>query len=252
MKIIKTGKPLSERESESLNIYLNEIGKETILSDDEEKQLSQQIMAGGAAAEQAIGKLTSANLRFVVSIAKQYVDRGVAILDLISEGNIGLMKAARSFDGSRGLRFVGYAEPFVRKAVEAAVNEQSGIFRLPKHEHSAEEKANSRAFSVDAPLQNGKNVNLLSILSDPTAARPDQQALETSVKEELLEAMNILDNRERNVVEAFYGIGQPHLTFAEIGEKMGLKRERVRQIRNKAVRKLNRNTTSDMLKAYLE
>ena len=244
MKIIKTGKPLSERESESLNIYLNEIGKETILSDDEERQLSQQIMAGGAAAERAIGKLTSANLRFVVSIAKQYVDRGVAILDLISEGNIGLMKAARSFDGSRGLRFVGYAEPFVRKAVEAAVNEQSGIFRLPKHEHSAEEKANSRAFSVDAPLQNGKNVNLLSILSDPTAARPDQ--------EELREAMNILDNRERNVVEAFYGIGQPHLTFAEIGEKMGLKRERVRQIRNKAVRKLNRNTTSDMLKAYLE
>ena len=139
MKIIKTGKPLSERESESLNIYLNEIGKETILSDDEEKQLSQQIMAGGAAAERAIGKLTSANLRFVVSIAKQYVDRGVAILDLISEGNIGLMKAARSFDGSRGLRFVGYAEPFVRKAVEAAVNEQSGIFRLPKHEHSAEQ-----------------------------------------------------------------------------------------------------------------
>ncbi len=106
MKIIKTGKPLSERESESLNIYLNEIGKETILSDDEEKQLSKQIMAGGAAAERAIGKLTSANLRFVVSIAKQYVDRGVAILDLISEGNIGLMKAARSFDGSRGLRFV--------------------------------------------------------------------------------------------------------------------------------------------------
>ena len=252
MKIIKTGKPLSERESESLNIYLNEIGKETILSDDEEKQLSQQILAGEAAAERAIGKLTSANLRFVVSIAKQYVDRGVAILDLISEGNIGLMKAARSFDGSRGLRFVGYAEPFVRKAVEAAVNEQSGIFRLPKHEHSAEEKANSRAFSVDAPLQNGKNVNLLNILSDPTAARPDQEALETSVKEELREAMNILDNRERNVVEAFYGIGQPHLTFAEIGEKMGLKRERVRQIRNKAVRKLNRNTTSDMLKAYLE
>lgn len=252
MKIIKKGKPLSERESESLNIYLNEIGKETILSDDEEKLLSQQILAGGAAAERAIGKLTSANLRFVVSVAKQFVDRGVAILDLISEGNIGLMKAARSFDGSRGLRFVGYAEPFVRKAIEAAVNEQSGIFRLPKHENSAEEKANSHAFSVDAPLQNGKNVSLLSILADPTAARPDQEALETSVKEELLEAMNILDNRERNVVEAFYGIGQPHLTFAEIGEKMGLKRERVRQIRNKAVRKLNRNTTSDMLKAYLE
>ena len=186
-----------------------------------------------------------------MAIAKQYTDRGVAILDLISEGNIGLMKAAMSFDGSRGLRFVGYAEPFVRRAIEAAVNEQSGIFRLPKHENSPEEKANSRAFSVDAPLENGKNMSLLSVLSDPNAARPDQEVLEASVKEELMQAMNILNQREKNVVEAFYGIGQPHLTFAEIAEKMGLKRVRVRQIRNKAVRKLNRNTTSDMLKAYL-
>ena len=114
MKKIKTGKPLSERESESLNLYLNEIGKEELLSDDEENKLSQQIQQGGASSERAINKLTSANLRFVVAIAKQYTDRGVAILDLISEGNIGLMKAAMSFDGSRGLRFVGYAEPFVR------------------------------------------------------------------------------------------------------------------------------------------
>lgn len=251
MKKIKTGKPLSERESESLNLYLNEIGKEELLSDDEENKLSQQIQQRGASSERAINKLTSANLRYVVAIAKQYTDRGVAILDLISEGNIGLMKAAMSFDGSRGLRFVGYAEPFVRRAIEAAVNEQSGIFRLPKHENSPEEKANSRAFSVDAPLENGKNMSLLSVLSDPNAARPDQEVLEASVKEELMQAMNILNQREKNVVEAFYGIGQPHLTFAEIAEKMGLKRERVRQIRNKAVRKLNRNTTSDMLKAYL-
>ena len=252
MKKIKTGKPLSERESESLNLYLNEIGRETLLSDDEEKLLSQQILAGGAAADRAMNKLTSANLRFVVSVAKRYTDRGVAILDLISEGNIGLMKAALSFDGNRGLRFVAYAEPFVRKAIEAAVNAQSGIFRLPKGERSPEERAGSHAFSVDAPLQNGKNVSLLSVLADPAAARPDKKVLETSVKEELLEAMTVLNERERNVVEAFYGIEQPHLTFAEIGEKMGLKRERVRQIRNTAVRKLSRNTTSDMLKAYLE
>lgn len=105
---------------------------------------------------------------------------------------------------------------------------------------------------MDAPLQNGKNVSLLSVLADPAATRPDKKVLETSVKEELLEAMTVLNERERNVVEAFYGIEQPHLTFAEIGEKMGLKRERVRQIRNTAVRKLSRNTTSDMLKAYLE
>jgi RNA polymerase primary sigma factor len=251
MRKIKTGKPLSERENESLNTYLDEIGKEMLLSDDEEQQLALKIQNGGSAAERAVEKLVTANLRFVVSVAKMYTDNGVAITDLISEGNIGMMKAARSFDGNRGRRFVGYAESFVRDAIIHAINEQSGIYNLPKNENNKEEKENSRAFSVDAPLQNGKNLSLLSILSDPDAQRPDKLVLDESIKAELLESMDVLDDRERRVVQAFYGIGRDNMTFAEIGEDMGLKRERVRQIRDKAVRKLGKNTTNDTLKAYL-
>ena len=251
MKKIKTGKPLSERENESLNRYLDEIGKELLLSDDEEKQLAEKIQNGGRVGERAVEKLATANLRFVVSIAKQYNDNGVAITDLISEGNIGILKAALTFDGSRGKRFVGYAEPFIRDAIVHAINEQSGIYNLPKDERNREEKENSRAFSVDAPLQNGKNLSLLSVLFDPDAPRPDKLALDESIKAELLQAMDVLNDRERRIVQAFYGIGQDSITFAEIGENMGLKRERVRQIRDKAVRKLGKNTTNDTLRAYL-
>lgn len=251
MRKIKTGKPLSERENESLNRYLDEIGKELLLSDDEEKQLAEKIQNGGRVGERAVEKLATANLRFVVSIAKQYNDNGVAITDLISEGNIGILKAALTFDGSRGKRFVGYAEPFIRDAIVHAINEQSGIYNLPKDERNREEKENSRAFSVDAPLQNGKNLSLLSVLFDPDAPRPDKLALDESIKAELLQAINVLNDRERRIVQAFYGIGQDSITFAEIGENMGLKRERVRQIRDKAVRKLGKNTTNDTLRAYL-
>ncbi len=251
MRKIKTGKPLSERENESLNRYLDEIGKELLLSDDEEKQLAEKIQNGGRVGERAVEKLATANLRFVVSIAKQYNDNGVAITDLISEGNIGILKAALTFDGSRGKRFVGYAEPFIRDAIVHAINEQSGIYNLPKDERNREEKENSRAFSVDAPLQNGKNLSLLSVLFDPDAPRPDKLALDESIKAELLQAMDVLNDRERRIVQAFYGIGQDSITFAEIGENMGLKRERVRQIRDKAVRKLGKNTTNDTLRAYL-
>ena len=242
---------MSERENESLNRYLDEIGKELLLSDDEEKQLAEKIQNGGRVGERAVEKLATANLRFVVSIAKQYNDNGVAITDLISEGNIGILKAALTFDGSRGKRFVGYAEPFIRDAIVHAINEQSGIYNLPKDERNREEKENSRAFSVDAPLQNGKNLSLLSVLFDPDAPRPDKLALDESIKAELLQAMDVLNDRERRIVQAFYGIGQDSITFAEIGENMGLKRERVRQIRDKAVRKLGKNTTNDTLRAYL-
>ena len=251
MRKIKTGKPLSERENGSLNRYLDEIGKELLLSDDEEKQLAEKIQNGGRVGERAVEKLVTSNLRFVVSIAKLYTDNGVAITDLISEGNIGMMKAAQSFDGSRGSRFVGYAEPFIRDAIVHAINEQSGIYNLPKDERNREEKENSHAFSVDAPLQNGKNLSLLSVLSDPDAPRPDKLALDESIKAELLQAINVLNDRERRVVQAFYGIGQDSITFAEIGVNLGLKRERVRQIRDKAVRKLGKNTTNDTLRAYL-
>ena len=251
MRKIKTGKPLSERENESLNRYLDEIGKELLLSDDEEKQLAEKIQNGGRVGERAVEKLVTSNLRFVVSIAKLYTDNGVAITDLISEGNIGILKAALTFDGSRGKRFVGYAEPFIRDAIVHAINEQSGIYNLPKDERNREEKENSRAFSVDAPLQNGKNLSLLSVLFDPDAPRPDKLALDESIKAELLQAMDVLNDRERRIVQAFYGIGEDSITFAEIGVNMGLKRERVRQIRDKAVRKLGKNTTNDTLRAYL-
>lgn len=251
MRKIKTGKPLSERENESLNTYLDEIGKELLLSDDEEKELSEKIQNGGSAGGRAVDKLVKANLRFVVSIAKTYTDNGVAITDLISEGNIGMMKAALSFDGSRGKRFVSYAESFVRDAIIHAINEQSGIFNLPKNERNREEKENSHAFSVDAPLQNGKKLSLLSVMHDPDAPRPDKLVLDESIKAELLQSMDVLNERERCVVQSFYGIGKDSITFAEIGENMGLKRERVRQIRDKAIRKLGKNTTNDTLKAYL-
>ena len=251
MRKIKTGKPLSERENESLNRYLDEIGKELLLSDDEEKQLAEKIQNGGSAGDRAVEKLVKANLRFVVSIAKLYTDNGVAISDLISEGNIGMMKAALSFDDCRGKRFVGYAESFVRDAIIHAINEQSGIYNLPKNESNKNEKENSRAFSFDAPLQNGKNLSLLSVLSDPDAPRPDKLVLDESIKAELLQSMDVLNERERRVVQSFYGIGEDSITFAEIAENMGLKRERVRQIRDKAIRKLGKNTTNDTLKAYL-
>jgi RNA polymerase primary sigma factor len=171
--------------------------------------------------------------------------------DLVSEGNIGLMKAARNYDGARGTRFAVYAKSYIKEAIEAAINEQSGIYRLPKGETNAQAKEQSKAFSVDAPLEEGKHMSLLSVLSDPSAPLPDKLALEKSIKNELVDAMDVLNYRERIIIESFYGIDQPHRTFAEIGEQMGLKRERVRQIRNTAVRKLRKNTTSDMLKAYL-
>jgi RNA polymerase primary sigma factor len=251
MRKIKTGKPLSERESESLELYLNEIGKEVLLSDDEEKNLAQKITEGGRTAENAVGKLVSANLRFVVSVASQYTEQGLSIRDLISEGNMAMMKAARSFDGTRGQRFVGYAEKYVREVMQHAINEQSGIYRLPKAERDRMEKENSRAFSVDAPLVEGRNVTLLSMLADNDAPRPDKQVLEESIKNELLQTMGVLNDRERRVVTAFYGIDQDRKSFAEIGDEMGIKRERARQIRKTALRKLGKETTTDMLKALL-
>ena len=170
MRKIKTGKPLSERESESLTTYLDEIGRTKLLTEDEERELSERIKAGDA---RALDRLTTANLKLVVSIAKHYQDRGVGMNDLVSEGNIGLMKAARNYDGSRGTRFANYAQSYIKESIEAAINEQSGIYRLPKGETSSQMKEQSKAFSVDAPLEEGKHMSLLSVLSDPSAPLPD-------------------------------------------------------------------------------
>uniref|UniRef100_A0AB33IL98 RNA polymerase sigma factor RpoD/SigA n=1 Tax=Prevotella sp. GTC17253 TaxID=3236793 RepID=A0AB33IL98_9BACT len=249
MRKIKTGKPLSEREGESLNLYLDEIGKEILLTAEEEQKLSEEVKAGN---RRALDKLTTANLRFVVSVAKRYQDQGLGITDLISEGNLGLIKAAQNFDAAHGVRFVRFAEPYVRRAIERAVKEQSGIYRLPAGENSQQEQANSHPFSVDAPLVEGKKMSLLSVLKDESAPAADEHVLTESLRETLVEAMAVLDERERVVVEACFGINSTQLPMAEIGREMGLKRERVRQIRDKAVRKMLRNSDNGQLKSYLK
>ena len=289
MKKIKTGKPLSERESESLNLYLNEIGRETLLSDDEEKLLSQQILAGGAAADRALNKLTSANLRFVVSVAKRYTDRGVAILDLINEGNLGLIKAAQRFDETRGFKFISYAVWWIRQSILQALAEQSRIVRLPlnkigsinkinktyayleqTHERvpSAEEiakeldmsvndvkesmKNSGRHISMDAPLVEGEDSNLYDVLRSGESPNPDKELMHESLKTEIERALETLTPREADVIRLYFGLGENYpMTLEEIGETFELTRERVRQIKEKAIRRLKHTSRSKILKTYL-
>lgn len=251
MRVIKTGKPLSEKENESLQTYLQEIGRTRELTEEQEKALSARILQGD---EQAAGQLIQANLRFVVSVAKKYQDRGLGMNDLISEGNIGMVKAARKFDASKGLRFVQYAVFFIREAIENALKEQSGIYPLPHKTNDPKEIRQSQAFSVDAPLVEGKQINLLQVLSDPDETAPDQQILSDSLREGLLDTLDILDEREEKVIRLFYGLDDTHTsrTYEEIGNEMGLKRERVRDIRKKAERKLKKHTDSNQLRTYLK
>lgn len=251
MREIKTGKPLSEQENDSLQTYLSEIGKENLLSEQEEQELSAKIQNGD---ESAIEKLTTANLRFVVSIAKRYQDRGLGINDLISEGNFGLIKAARKFDAAKGQRFVQYAVHFIRQAIENAIQEQSGIYTLPHSMDDPVELKQSKAFSVDAPLVQGKTASLLHVLSDPNAVIPDKPYLDDVLRQGLIRSLSVLNDRERRVISMFYGLDDLNagLTYEEIGTQLGLKRERVRDIRKKAERKMKKYTKNDQLKSYLK
>ena len=251
MREIKTGKPLSEQENDSLQTYLSEIGKENLLSEQEEQELSAKIQNGD---ESAIEKLTTANLRFVVSIAKRYQDRGLGINDLISEGNFGLIKAARKFDAAKGQRFVQYAVHFIQQAIENAIQEQSGIYTLPHSMDDPVELKQSKAFSVDAPLVQGKTASLLHVLSDPNAVIPDKPYLDDVLRQGLIRSLSVLNDRERRVVSMFYGLNDQNagLTYEEIGTQLGLKRERVRDIRKKAERKMKKYTKNDQLKSYLK
>ena len=218
-------------EDSLLNKYLDEIGRERLLSNEEEARLSARILQGD---NRALNKLIEANLRFVVVIARQYQGRGLSMEDLVSEGNMGLMKAARKYDAGKGLRFVNYAVVFIRQQIERALKIESA-------EQRVESGRDGQTRSVDAPLGSKPNVSLLSVLVDANSPQADERVYNSSVEAAVEYALRSLDEREGRVVNAFFGIGQDHLTMAEIAQDMGLKRERVRQIRNKAIRRLKKN-----------
>lgn len=215
---------MDKTDIKSLNAYMSEISEGELLTDEQEKILAEQIQKGN---KYALDELTSANLRYVVKVAKQYTGRGVALEDLISEGNIGMMKAAEKFDAARGKRFVTFAAPFIRKSIEEAIDKQEG---------------SSQPISVDEPIPLGSqnNFSLLNVLEDKDAPRADQHTEQEALILELKKVIDVLDEREQTVIKHFFGIECDHLTMAEIATTMGIKRERVRQIRDKAVRKLRK------------
>ena len=285
MRQLKITKSITNRESASLEKYLQEIGKEEMISAEEEVELAQQIRKGD---KKALERLTRANLRFVVSVAKQYQNQGLSLPDLINEGNLGLLKAAERFDETRGFKFISYAVWCLRQRILQAISEQSRIVRLPLNQvgsvnkinreinrfeqenerrPSLEEIAekidlpedkideamniNGHHVSVDAPFAEGEDNSLLDIMQNSDSPMADKTLVAESLKAEIQNALSVLNERERNVVEASYGINCPELTLEEIGEKFGLTRERVRQIKEKAIRKLRMCTKNKILKTYL-
>ncbi len=217
-------------EDSILNKYLDEIGRETLLSEDEERQLSERIRRGDG---RALNKLVEANLRFVVAIARQYQGRGLSMEDLVSEGNLGLLKAAGKYDASRGLRFVNYAVVFIRQQIERSLKIESA-------EQRVESRGDGQTRSVDAPLGTKTNVSLLSVLVNADSPMADERVYQANMLTAVEKALDSLNERESHVVNAYFGLGQDNLTMAEIAVDMGLKRERVRQIRDKAVRKMRK------------
>ena len=286
MRQLKISKSFTNRESDALDKYLQDIGHEELLSLDEEVELAQRIKEGD---NKALEKLTRANLRFVVSVAKQYQNQGLSLPDLINEGNIGLIKAAKKFDETRGFKFISYAVWWIRQSIMQAIAEQGRPVRLPlnqvgsvnkinkalskfEQEHErrpsideiasstdlpqekVEEaiKANTRQVSMDAPFKEGEENSLIDVLSSDETPSTDAELLKQSLREEMSMALNVLNERERNVIMAFYGIGQPEMSMDEIGKRYGLTRERVRQIRERALRRLRQNTHNKLLKSYLD
>jgi len=217
-------------EDSILNKYLDEIGRETLLSEEDERQLSERIRRGDA---RALNKLVEANLRFVVAIARQYQGQGLSMEDLVSEGNLGLLKAAGKYDASRGLRFVNYAVVFIRQQIERSLKMESA-------EQRVESRSDGQTRSVDAPLGTKANVSLLSVLVNADSPMADERVYKANMLTAIEKALGSLNERESRVVNAYYGLNQDNLTMAEIAADMGLKRERVRQIRDKAVRKMRK------------
>ena len=285
MRQLKITKAITNRENASLDKYLQEIGHEELISAEEEVELARRIKTGD---RKALEKLTKANLRFVVSVAKQYQNQGLSLPDLINEGNIGLLKAAENFDETRGFKFISYAVWWIRQSILQAIAEQGRVVRLPlnqvgsvnrinkvlsKFEQENERrpsvdeiadktdlphekiedvlKVNTRQVSVDAPMADGDGTSMIDFMQSDSDSSTDEELLKESLRAEIASALSVLNDRERNVIEAFYGINQPECTMEEIGKKYGLTRERVRQIREKAIRRLKQNTQNKMLKAYL-
>jgi RNA polymerase primary sigma factor len=285
MRQLKITKSITNRESASLDKYLQEIGKEELISVEEEVELAQRIRKGD---QEALERLTKANLRFVVSVAKQYQNQGLSLPDLINEGNLGLIKAAEKFDETRGFKFISYAVWWIRQSILQALAEQSRIVRLPlnqvgslnkinkafarfeqEHERtpSAEELATElelpkekvtdtlrvagRHISVDAPFADGEDNSLLDVLVNTDSPNADRGLINESLATEVERALEILTERERDIIRYFFGIGTSEMTLEEIGEKFDLTRERVRQIKEKAIRKLRQSARSNTLKSYL-
>tara|TARA_A100001015_G_scaffold39763_1_gene43639 strand:- start:3514 stop:4377 length:864 start_codon:yes stop_codon:yes gene_type:complete len=286
MRQLKITKQVTNRETASLDKYLQEIGKVDLITAEQEVELAQKIKAGD---QIALKKLTKANLRFVVSVAKQYQNQGLTLPDLINEGNLGLIKAAQRFDETRGFKFISYAVWWIRQSILQALAEQSRIVRLPlnkigsinkinktyafleqAHERapSAEEiakeldmtvndvkeslKNSGRHVSMDAPLVEGEDSNLYDVLNSGESPNPDKTLLHESLRTEIERALETLTPREADVVRLYFGLGNQHsMTLEEIGETFDLTRERVRQIKEKAIRRLKHTSRSKILKTYL-
>ena len=223
-------------EGKAIDMYLDEIGREVLLTSEEEKNLSDRIKTGDMA---AVNRLVEANLRFVVKIATQYRGQGLSLDDLVSEGNMGLMRAALKFDADRGTRFVNYAVVFIRQQIEKAIGEQTSQYKVPRRS-DAQCRLGGKAVSVDAPLGGKSNMSLLSVLVNHDSPMADERIYSETVERAVEFAVRSLDEREAHVVNAFFGLTQEHETMAEIAEDMGLRRERVRQIRNRAIRRMRK------------
>ena len=285
MRQLKITKSITNRESASLDKYLQEIGKEDLITVEEEVELAQRIKKGD---QEALEKLTKANLRFVVSVAKQYQNQGLSLPDLINEGNLGLIKAAEKFDETRGFKFISYAVWWIRQSILQALAEQSRIVRLPLNQVGSLNKINKafarfeqenertpspeelakalelpkekisdtlrvagRHVSVDAPFADGEDNSLLDVLVNTDSPNADRGLINESLSTEVERALSTLTDREKDIIKYFFGIGCQEMTLEEIGEYFGLTRERVRQIKEKAIRRLRHSARSKLLKSYL-
>ena len=285
MRQLKITKSITNRNSDSLEKYLHDIGKEDLITPEEEVELAKRIKQGD---QEALEKLTKANLRFVVSVAKQYQHQGLSLPDLINEGNLGLIKAAQKFDETKGFKFISYAVWWIRQCILQALAEQSRIVRLPLNKIGALNKINKafnqleqenerepspdelaemlelpedkvastlelsgRHLSVDAPFQEGEDNNLLDVLSSPDTPSTDNLLMQESLKLEIERTLKTLPEKERKVITAFYGIGRKSMSLEEIGDSIGISRERTRQIKEKAIKHLRSRAKNKLLKMYL-